>query len=116
VDPKHWLILVPVFVWGLFYMNELILVLLYGTECVTQEVIFWYRYIVPAPGSTVFIPKFRANFFLYFSPETDSGSESLKLSCSTPSQAFHYSGPGMPEAANNPDPLAALTSSFKVPF
>jgi hypothetical protein len=50
---------------------------------------------------------------IFNSPETDSGSESLKLSCSA-SQAFHYSTLGMPEAATNPDPLAALTSSFKV--
>jgi hypothetical protein len=53
------------------------------------------------------------NSFYCNSPETDSGSESLKLSCSA-SQAFHYSTLGMPEAATNPDPLAALTSSFKV--
>ena len=52
----------------------------------------------------------------YFSPETDSGSESLKLSCQTSSQASTTTTTGMPEAAafNSAETLASLTSSFKV--
>ena len=42
------------------------------------------------------------------SPETDSGSESLKISIS--------SGGGMPEAANQDSHLAALTNSLKVKY
>ena len=51
-----------------------------------------------------------------FSPETDSGSESLKLSCQTNSQASTTTTTGMPEAAafNSAETLASLTSSFKV--
>ena len=42
------------------------------------------------------------------SPETDSGSESLKISISS------GGGGGMPEAANQDSHLAALTNSLKV--
>ena len=43
---------------------------------------------------------------LYLSPETDSGSESLKLSCQLSSTSTT-----MPEASNTPE--TTLTSSFK---
>ena len=47
--------------------------------------------------------------YSYFSPETDSGSESLKLSC----QPLISLSTGMPEASTNAETLSSLTSSFK---
>ena len=43
---------------------------------------------------------------IFFSPETDSGSESLKLSC-------QISIASMPEAAINAESISSLTSSLK---